>query len=168
MPGFEVEIGEDEALAEVPDPNKPVPEVRHVYCVVVAADRAGATQAGWVEWDQKYGPGQRPTSADIKVEPMNDQVGNSRCARCAQTDICPKSRMRRSHNDREGSVEAKPSRILVGIDQVTVTGLALGVFLGRTETDERPPIAAGHHQVTLRLVGSRLHCQTEALQIAAS
>ena len=72
MPRFEAEIGETTRETEAPvDPHKPAQEFRHVYWVDEAADHDAAREAAYAAWGEKYGPGNQPSSAIVKVTPLD-------------------------------------------------------------------------------------------------
>jgi hypothetical protein len=77
MPTFEVHIGEMTSFEAPVEPNEPTPEVRDVYWVGDAADPDAAREAGFVAWDEKYGPGKRPISAIVNVKALDDPPTSS-------------------------------------------------------------------------------------------
>lgn len=68
MPEFEVRITEMTRTIEVPaGPNDPTPQHRIQAWRGEAAAEQAATDKTWEQWDQAYGPGNRPTGG-YKVE----------------------------------------------------------------------------------------------------
>ncbi len=70
MARFEATITETVRHTEVPAPREQTAEVRSVAWTGEAADRGAAQQAAYAAWDEKYGAGQRPTQAVVKVAPL--------------------------------------------------------------------------------------------------
>jgi len=69
---FSVHIGETTQSVDLPvGPNDPTPLVRDVYCEVEAADEDAAKEAGYREWDVKYGEGNQPVSAIVRVTKLD-------------------------------------------------------------------------------------------------
>jgi hypothetical protein len=79
-------------------------------------------------------------------------LGSDRCGGCGKTDICPKCRgwrRSRSHNDRKGPAEAKPSRVLIGRSYLTVCSAS-------PSQPPAPPVGRSHQLASPRLGRSPL------------
>lgn len=70
MARYEATIMETVRHMEVPAPPEQTVEARSVAWTGEAADQAGAQQAAYAAWDEKYGAGQRPTQSIVKVTPL--------------------------------------------------------------------------------------------------
>lgn len=72
MPMFEVQIVETSRSTEGPvDPRDPTPVVRMVMWLGEAENEELAKGAAYCAWDEKYGPGQRPAGAVVKVSQVD-------------------------------------------------------------------------------------------------
>ena len=71
MARFQATITETVRHMEVPAPPEQTAEMRSVAWTGEAAPHhEEATQSAYAAWDEKYGAGQRPTQAVIKVTPL--------------------------------------------------------------------------------------------------
>jgi hypothetical protein len=71
MPEFEVGITDTTRTLDAPvAPNEPTPEIRIQVWRGEAANPDDATEKTWQQWDDAYGPGQRPKANTIEVKPL--------------------------------------------------------------------------------------------------